>query len=503
MQAVNATDRSASASGRVARSAEDPAPSSAIGPAAGGTVDAAAGIDRGSASSTAGILAARADAIVAERLRAAATIEPLPGQATGTSAAALAASLSAGSPHAARFTAEIDAAVRGTALALAAARPHPADLWAAAAAFHPDPSVWFEQAVLLGHPTHPLARSRGELTDDEIRSYAPEHGARIDLGLFAIKGLDEPPVWLSMCGRSEQLPVHPWQAARHGLTTPVRTFRDAAPLMSLRTVSAGDLHIKTAVDLQLTSAVRHVSPASVHNGPFLSKYLSVPAAAQGITLVTERAAIARGPEGEPLSHLAAVIRLAPHRVGHPRAVPLASLAEPDPATGRPIAAALAGDDLDAWWEVLVGVALAPVRLFEATGVALEAHGQNALASFTGDRPTSLVYRDFGGVRVPKTGWPALEGDLQTDDADERLRKLTAALFPTTLTALVDALATWTGTDPGRWWRTVDRALADIGGSAAHAMRTEPWAMKATTAMRLADRPTEDIWVPIENPLAAA
>ncbi|WP_205327431.1 IucA/IucC family protein [Glycomyces sp. YM15] len=459
--------------------------------------------DRNDATGHDPTTARRADAIVAGRLRSAAAREPLPGKAAGTTAAELAASLSSGSPHAARFTAEIDAAVRGTALALEAARPHPADVWAGAGAFHADPSTWFEQAVLLGHPTHPLARSRGELTDDEIRAYAPEHGARIDLGLFERKGLEEPAIWLSVCGRSEQLPVHPWQAARHGLTKPVRTFRDAAPLMSLRTVSTGDLHIKTAVDLQLTSAVRHVSPASVHNGPLLSRYLAGSAAAQGITLLRERAAIARGRSGEPLSHLAAVVRPAPHTVGHPRAVPLAALAEPDPADGRPIGAALAGDDLDAWWEALVAVALAPVRLFEATGVALEAHGQNALASFTGDRPTGLVYRDFGGVRVPKTGWPALEGDLQTDDADERLRKLTAALFPTTLTALVDALATWTDADPGRWWRAVDRALADLGGSAAQALRTEPWTMKATTAMRLADRPTEDIWVPVDNPLAAA
>jgi hypothetical protein len=31
----------------------------------------------------------------------------------------------------------------------------------------------------------------------------------------------------------------------------------------------------------------------------------------------------------------------------------------------------------------------------------------------------------------------------------------------------------------------------------------PWPIKATTAMRLADNPTADIWVQIDNPLAAA
>ncbi|MDA1386939.1 MULTISPECIES: IucA/IucC family protein [Glycomyces] len=449
--------------------------------------------------------ARRADAIVADRLKAAAAREPLPGRAAGRTAVELAASLAAGSPHAERFQAEVAAAVRGTALALEAARPHPTDLWAGAAAFHADPSVWFEQAVLLGHPTHPLARSRGELTDDEIRAYAPEHGARFDLGLYAVKGLDEPPVWLSVCGRSEQLPVHPWQAARHGLANPVRTAADAAPLMSLRTVSVGDFHFKTAVDLQLTSAVRHVSPAAVRNGPILSRRLAGPAAAHGITLLDERAAIARDPDGAPLPHLAAVMRRAPHLVGHPRAIPLAALAEPCPSDGRPIAVALTGDDPETWWAAFVAVALAPLRLFATTGVALEAHGQNTLASFTGDRPTSLVYRDFGGVRVPPEDWPDLLGGLPEPDPEARLTKLLAALFPTTLTAIVDAFAAWSDTDPGKWWAEVAHGVRDLDLEPwiARAVLREPWPIKATTAMRLAERPTEDLWVRVANPLAAA
>jgi siderophore synthetase component len=449
--------------------------------------------------------ARRADAIVADRLRAAAAREPLPGTAEGVSAVELAASLAAGSPHAERFTTEIAAAVHGTALALDAARPHPTDLWAGAAAFHADPSVWFEQAVLLGHPTHPLARSRGELTDDEIRAYAPEHGARFDLGLYQMPGLGEPPSWRSIWGRAGQLPVHPWQAARHGLPDPARTIADAAPLMSLRTVSIGDFHIKTAVDLQLTSAVRHVSAASVNNGPILAERLAGTAAAHGITLMDEHAAIARTPDGEPLGHLAAVVRRAPHALGHPRAIPLAALAEPCPSDGRPIAVALTGDDPETWWAAFGAVALAPLRLFATTGVALEAHGQNTLASFTGDRPTSLVYRDFGGVRVPPDDWPDLLGDLPEPDPEARLTKLLAALFPTTLTAIVDAFAAWSDTDPGKWWAEVAHGVRDLGLEPwiAQAVLRDPWPIKATTAMRLAERPTEDLWVRVENPLAAA
>ncbi|MQM28896.1 IucA/IucC family protein [Glycomyces albidus] len=444
---------------------------------------------------------ARADAIVADRLRAAADREPVPGPAHGTTAAAIAASISEGSAYADRFAREVASAVRGTALALEAARPHPTDLWAASAAAHPDPSVWFEQAVLLGHPVHPLARSRGDLTDDEIRAYAPEHRARFDLGRFDVAdraanytdGRDLP-----------LLPAHPWQAARRGLGAPARTWPGAAPLMSLRTVSTGDRHVKTAVDLQLTSAQRRVSAAAIHNGYFLPERLEAPARRCAITLLPETAVWARA-EGEPDPGLAAIVRPAPHTIGHPRAVPLAALAETCPSDGRPIAVAFTGNDPEAWWAAFVTVALAPLRLFADTGVALEAHGQNTLASFTGDMPTGLLYRDFGGVRVPPEDFPGIIGDLPEPDREARLTKLLAALFPTTLTAIVETFAAWSDTDPGKWWATVAAGVRDLSLEPwiADAVLRDPWPIKATTAMRLAANPTDDIWARVENPLAAA
>ncbi|GAB4003412.1 hypothetical protein GCM10029992_44980 [Glycomyces albus] len=192
----------------------------------------------------------------------------------------------------------------------------------------------------------------------------------------------------------------------------------------------------------------------------------------------------------------------PHSLGLDRTIPLAALAEPCPASGRPIAATLAADRLGPWWADLTQTLTGVLRLFETTGVALEAHGQNLLVAFDGDRPTGLVYRDFGGVRVPPSFAPGLTGDPPCPDWDERARKLIAALFPTTLTALVDALAAWTGTDPGRWWRTLADALAGHGRIGRAALQA-PWPIKATTTMRLADRPTDDIWTHIDNPLADA
>ncbi len=447
----------------------------------------------------------RADAIVADRLRLAAAREHLPAPDRAASAAEAAAAVSAGSAHAARFASEIDAAVTGTALALDAAEAHPAEVWAHARAAHADPTVWFEQAVVLGHPVHPLARSRGVLDASQIRAFAPEHRPRIALGLYRVDGLRAGPDWPVRDEVGPLLPLHPWQAERHRLGSPAASWDGAAPLTSLRTIATGRWHVKCAVDLQLTSAVRHVSPAAVHNGPILSARLAAPAARCGITLLPETAAAVHGPDG-PRSDLAAILRPAPHTLAGDRIAPVAALAEPCPATGRPIAAAIAGGELDRWWAALVDVVCAPLRLFAATGAALEAHGQNTLVAFdTAGRPARLVYRDLGGVRVPDPG-RVLHGAIGCDDEAERARKLIAALFPTTLTALVEALADWTGTDPGRWWKTVAAASRDVAAASpalAAALFAPTWPIKATTAMRLADDPLTDIWARVGNPLADA
>src|SRR5690606_17218836 len=175
----------------------------------------------------------RADALVADRLRLAAERERLPGPAVGTTAADVAAAVSAGSPHADRFRAEIASAVAGTAPALDAAPPPPADLWAPAAAAHPDPPLRAHHAVLPG-PPHPLARTRGELTASQTRAYAPEHRPRLTLGLHRLPGLDAAPDWPAADEDGPLLPVHPWQAHRRRLDPPETTWTGAAPLMSLR-----------------------------------------------------------------------------------------------------------------------------------------------------------------------------------------------------------------------------------------------------------------------------
>src|SRR5690606_16989170 len=143
----------------------------------------------------------------------------------------------------------------------------------ARAARQPDPLAYLEQSVVDGHPLHPGARTRLGLSADEVRAYAPEHRpAPVRLREVAVP----PDRWYGV-GSPPRLWLHPWQHDRlrdqHPWLSTVEREVPARPLLSLRTLAVVDdpgHHVKTSVDIQMTSAVRTVSPASIHNGHVLS-----------------------------------------------------------------------------------------------------------------------------------------------------------------------------------------------------------------------------------------
>ena len=155
----------------------------------------------------------------------------------------------------------------------------------------------------------------------DVLAYAPEHRPVLRLRRYRVPADrwygDAAPVLL----------VHPWQADHvldaypwlqpDGRTGPVR------PLMSLRTVAPvdGGDHVKTAVDVQMTSAVRTVSPAAVHNGPRLSALLRALTADLPLDVLAETAAGAVIVDGNPSRHLAHLRRQAPVTAAGEVAVP--------------------------------------------------------------------------------------------------------------------------------------------------------------------------------------
>ncbi len=368
-----------------------------------------------------------------------------------------------------------------------------------------------EQCVVDGHPLHPLCRTRTGMSADELRRYAPEYRPTVQLEVFEVP----PARWRSTgAGLPPRLPVHPWQRAhvldRYPFLRPTGEQLAARPLMSLRTVALRDtpaLHLKTALDVQMTSAVRIVSPAAVHNGPVVSALVGPLAQRVGIELLAEVAAGAVLVDGEPCRSLAVLHRRAPRMVPGERIVPLAALSAPSPATGRALITELP-DPAGTAADVVHLLLPALLRLLQL-GVALEAHGQNTLVVFEHGRPVRLVYRDLGGVRLHPgrlaaagIELPVLLGDLLTADEEELRTKVFAAAVSTVCAELAATLHRELGCPPADLWRQVAAAARRVPGADTDALFGSTLPVKAMVAMRLSDRPVDDQWTTLSNPLAA-
>jgi siderophore synthetase component len=382
---------------------------------------------------------------------------------------------------------EIAESVANLALARAAATapdlPAPGD---------PDGLGRIEQMLVDGHPLHPCCRTRTGMSVADVLAYAPEHRPVIRLRRLRVPadrwhGTAQPVLY-----------AHPWQAprlqARYPWLTSAGVTRPVRPLMSLRTVAplSGGPHIKTAVDIQMTSAVRTVSPAAVHNGPRLSALLTRLTADLSLDVLTETAAGAVITENGPDRRLAFLTRQAPRLGPGETAIPLGVLAT-TPVLQKTV------DDPYTFMGLLGTVLFAPLARVLDRGVALEAHGQNTLIVLAQGRPVRSLYRDLGGVRVDATRHHdlGLIGDLPTDDPAELRTKLAAAALGATALQLITALARHRGADPDKLWRILAETLHDTGP-----LLTDPLPIKATTAMRLATDPLTDQWTHLPNPMAA-
>ena len=408
-------------------------------------------------------------------------------------------------PHS-PFATELDNSVANLALAHAtstAGRP--------AATPGTDRLGRLEQLVTDGHPLHPCCRTRGGMTVADVLAYAPEHQPVIRLRRLRVPADrwhgDAPPL----------LYAHPWQAERllaeHPWLTAAGETGRVRPLMSLRTVAPvdGGDHVKTAIDVQMTSAVRTVSPAAVHNGPRLSRLLRALTRDLPLTVLAETAAGAVIVDGEPQRRLAYLRRQAPRVARDETVLPMAALGALD--DGRPLLGAAvrdAGGDPYRWLSDLARVLWPPLLTVLDRGVALEAHGQNTLVVLHRGTPVRVLYRDLGGVRVSparlraaRVQPPALHGDLVSDDPHVLRTKLAAAAVGTVAAQLVTLLARHHGADPRRLWGIIAGAIRGAGTADAEAMLREPLPVKATTAMRLAADPLDDIWAHLDNPLAGA
>lgn len=425
-------------------------------------------------------------------------------------------------------TARLAAELRDSVTNLAAARaaqpaPHGGPPTLSTLDAVPDSLAYLEQSIVDGHPLHPLCRTRIPMSAMEVRAYGPEHRPIVDLATVAVPA-DR---WRSTgTGLPPRLIMHPWQRdhvlAEHPALTLTGERHPARPLMSLRSLAPIGMprwHLKTAVDVQMTSAVRTVSPAAIHNGPLMSALLAEVCAGTPLGVLTEPAAGAVLVDGEPSRSLAIVYRRAPSLAPDEIAMPFAVLCAPSPASGRALvteAVAMAADaDPVAFFADLMTLTLPTLLRLLHLGVALEAHGQNTLLVLRAGRPVRLLYRDMGGVRVSYERLasagieaPRLRGDLGSDDPDELRAKLAAAFLATVVAELVVNLGREYAIEPSTLWQIaagiIRRTYHDMPVTARgdrNAMLSATLPCKAMTAMRLSATVLEDIWTPIANPMA--
>jgi staphyloferrin A synthase len=386
-------------------------------------------------------------------------------------------------------------------------------------------AVGWEQVVVDGHPVHPGCRTRVGMSTLEVLRYGPEHRPVVELELVAVP----PRRWVSTgVGLPPVLPVHPWQrdhvlGAYGWLRATGRVVR-ARPLLSLRTVVplvGGSWQWKTAVDVQMTSAVRTVSAAALRNGPVVTGLLAgLRRRVSGLRVLPEVAGGAVVVDGLACRSLAVVRRRVPAVAPGVQVMPVAALAAPVGVPGgSSVVAGLVragyGGDPVVFAGDLARVVLAPVLALLGLGVGLEAHGQNVVLVWRGGRLVGMWYRDVGGVRLDVLRLasagvtvPPVHGEVAAGDPAEVVVTALAAVG-TAVGEPLAVLAREFGVEPAVLWRPVAEVAREVVAGLPVAVRAEvaaavfggKWPVKATLSMRLAADPLVPRWSWVASPLA--
>ncbi|MFD5465666.1 IucA/IucC family protein [Kitasatospora sp. NPDC127059] len=379
------------------------------------------------------------------------------------------------------YAGELDHSVASMALSRTAPRPA-----------GPPAAPWeWEQRSPDGHPYHPACRSRPGFSATEQLAYAPEHRPVVALRLAPVAGAVLRGPWPAELrdGPLVLIPVHPWQA-EHTLTgRPLRSGPSAHPLLSLRTLDlGGGIHVKTALSVQLTSAVRDISAYSVEHALTTSEIAARAADHLGGRLHIARTLAAAG---DGTADLAAMLRQSPYEYAEAgeQVVPVAEL----PAYFAPLPPDRRRERITEFARLAVSVCLDLLGL----GVALEAHGQNLLAVLDRDgRARRLVYRDLADIRMSPVRLgrhgirPPMTGRLLEDDPTRLRRKVLGCLLTGALGPLAGSEAAL-----GTLLRTATRDLPPTPD--LQALLTHPLPAKALTLMRLT--PGSDHWAHLPNP----
>jgi len=445
--------------------------------------------------------------------------------------------------------------------------------------------LFFEQWAAVGHLYHPCSKTKLGLLPNDVLRYGPEFKGGAQVRLAAVRkeflevecsdarglGLHEwlkenYPEWvatwqarLTEAGLAQDdylpMPMHPWQAEHavpqrfaHELEENHIALLDGpeqnlASTMSFRTMAPRQgqaCHVKLPVAVQATSAVRTVSPASVHTGPKVSRILNKirqrdNRIGENLRVLSEYLGAHFARPGmihdDDCRFLSVLFRQNPASATQKgeTALAVAALFVTSPLNQKPLiaeimtAAGVKGEEqvLSYFRDYVDVVLTGHLDLYLKYGIALEAHQQNALAVFDENhRPRAMMARDFGGVRIYAPQLKAQGLDLQgypgavtvTDDLVETRNKFLHAVMQGHLGEMVLMLHTHYQMDEAALWNVVkegvesrfDACRADVDEgrwlSEKHGILMQDWNLKALTRMRLDETSHHYIYIPLKNPL---
>lgn len=311
---------------------------------------------------------------------------------------------------------------------------------------------FLEQWGCIGHPYHPNYRAKMGFSRREVLQYSPEFNAQIRLhwgalhrdhahitstaqqyhDLLATQFQQEYQHWKNQLVFKHHnpeeffpLPIHPWQW-RNQIQPNFSQLIDnkrlilmphhqlAKPSMSFRTLMpSSGCHLKLATTVRTTSALRTVSPASIDNGPVLSRWLNhileqhnyyqrqLFVAADLIGLRVNDATYSNAMRQQ----LAIIYRENPLTQLNTQQIliPLAALFTPSPVSNKPLLIEIIDSSglnpIDYFRNYCRCLIASQLHLLLCYGFTFEAHQQNTLIAFSQNQPTAIVMRDLGNVSM--------------------------------------------------------------------------------------------------------
>lgn len=327
-----------------------------------------------------------------------------------------------------------------------------------------------EQALLLGHLSHPTPKGRGEMSVAQRRQYAPELGGRFPLRWLAVDtdivrhasavGTPAPQLTEQLLrddpatdghaldatlrgvgARRVLLPAHPFEADRLAADPATATLFDDgavvdlgpwgspyAPTTSVRTVHRPEApwQLKFSLHLRVTNSMRVTLPKELDRAVESARLAGTAigrraaAVAPHFHLVQDPAYLTVATAERIHDGFSVLLRENRWRPGGPRDVSaLTTLCQDHPYDGRSrlaaIVAAIAArehrpepDVARDWFARFCDVVVRSlVRLYLDVGLCFEAHQQNTLVELSDGWPVRGVYRDSQGYFHREAAHPDL------------------------------------------------------------------------------------------------